>query len=378
VLTVSNEWDIEPDSTSSFVVVEPSWNFAALAETSPIVFRVPNRVGAVVHLSGRAANVHDRECAYELSPLTRWTIGGASADLDVPPAPVFGLNSAGQGMCEISGIGFETLEGTRSITAGSLTLHYWNELAETTSLSLVQAVDESFDELQLASAAEVAIGSALQIGSEIVTVAESFEEGMRLKVQRGAVGSVPASHPADAKVWHLDRKRFVLPFVRGIFGTPAGGSYSHMLAVPDMRIVGAELYVTNVKGNSQVGANCYGRLVDGGIRTLSGGQYSMQIDGVLSIHSDAAPRVSVEASHAIRDVFASLLEPSSGSAVEIRLTCDGEEFATLTIPSGETLSDPVLDGLDLPALQAGANLGLDVVGIGNDRPGAGLTVTIRL
>ena len=43
-----------------------------------MVFRVPNRENAVVHISGRAANVHDRECSYELSPLTRWTIGGAA------------------------------------------------------------------------------------------------------------------------------------------------------------------------------------------------------------------------------------------------------------------------------------------------------------
>ena len=54
-----------PDATSSFVVVEPTWNFAALTETSPVVFRVPNRENAVVHISGRSANVHDRECSYE-------------------------------------------------------------------------------------------------------------------------------------------------------------------------------------------------------------------------------------------------------------------------------------------------------------------------
>jgi hypothetical protein len=378
IVTVSTAWEIEPDSTSKFVIVEPAWNFAALAETSPIVFRVPNREGATIHVSGRAANVHDRECAYELSPLTRWTIGGASADVDVPPIPVFGLNSAGQGMCEITGIGFETLEGTRSISGGSLTLHYRNELSEAPSLVLADAVDEESEEFRLSSMTELPIGSVLQVGSELVAINEILEDGMGLVVQRGALGSVPTSHPASDEMWDLDRKRFVLPFVRGIFGTPAGGSYSHVLAVPDIRIVGAELYVTNVKGNSQVGTNCYARLVDGGIRTLSGGQYSMQIDGVLSVQSDAVPAVSVEASHAIRDVFAHLMEPATGSDVEVVLTSDGEEFAALHIPAGETLSDPVLDGLKLPALQAGTNLGISVVGIGSDRPGAGLTVTIRL
>ena len=75
-------------------MVEPTWNFAALTETSPVVFRVPNRENAVVHISGRSANVHDRECSYELSPLTRWTIGGAAADKDVPDGSNFRIELA--------------------------------------------------------------------------------------------------------------------------------------------------------------------------------------------------------------------------------------------------------------------------------------------
>jgi hypothetical protein len=148
--------------------------------------------------------------------------------------------------------------------------------------------------------------------------------------------------------------------------------------VPDIRIVVAELYVTNVKGNSRVGWNCYSRLADGGIRTLSGGQFSMQVDGPLSVQADAVPRISIEAPHALRDLFAEVVEPSTGAPIQVRVTVDGEIYATLTIPPGETLSDPVLDGLTLTPLQAGSKLGLDVVRVGNDRPGSGLTVTMRL
>jgi hypothetical protein len=148
--------------------------------------------------------------------------------------------------------------------------------------------------------------------------------------------------------------------------------------LPDARIAAAELYVTNVKGNSQVGVRCYGREVDTGIRTLSGGQLSMQVSGTLSVQSAAVPGLNMEASHAVRDIFATVMEPSTGAPIEVRITCDGELYATLSIPPGETQSDPVLDGLMLPPLSAGWTLGLDVVGVGNDRPGAGLTVTIRL
>ncbi len=43
----------------------------------------------------------NQESAPELNPLTRWQIGGAAGggvDADVPAAPVFGLNLAGQGI----------------------------------------------------------------------------------------------------------------------------------------------------------------------------------------------------------------------------------------------------------------------------------------
>jgi Putative phage tail protein len=377
-LTLATKWNVEPDATSMFVVVEPTWNFAALTETSPVVFRVPNRENAVIHISGRSADVHDRECSYELSPLTRWTIGGAAGDNDVPPAPIFGLNSAGRGMCEISGIGFTDLENTRTITAGSLTLHYWNELAGATSITLSQAASDSDTVLNVSEEGAFGIGSLVQIGAELVSVDALSEDHLQLTVQRGALGSSPTDHDAGAKVWCLQRKAFVLPFVRGVFGTPASGSYSQMLMVPDIRIAAAELYVTNVKGNGQVGVAAFSGLVDGGIRTLSGGQFSMQIDGPLAVQSDAVPQLSVESPHAIRDIFATVIEPSTGAPITVRVTRDGETFCTLTIPPEATLSDEVIDGLALPPLGGGWKLGLDVISTGTDRPGAGLTVTIRL
>ena len=378
VLTLATKWNVEPDATSMFVVVEPTWNFAALTETSPVVFRVPNRQNAVIHISGRSADVHDRECSYELSPLTRWTIGGAAGDLGVPPAPIFGLNSAGQGMCEISGIGFTDFTNTRTITAGSLTLHYWNELAGSTSVTLSQAASDGDTVLHLSGEGEFGVGSLVQIGAELVSVDSISTDHLQLTVQRGARGSTPSVHDAGAKVWRLQRKAFVLPFVKGIFGTSASGSYSQMLVVPDIRIAAAELYVTNVKGNSQVGVAAFSGLVDGGIRTLSGGQFSMQIDGPLAVQSDAVPELSVESPHAVRDIFATVMESPTGAPITVRVKRDGETFCTLTIPEGATLSDEVIDGLTLPPLGGGWKLGLDVVSAGTDRPGAGLTVTIRL
>ena len=130
-LSLTRSWDKEPDATSSFVVAEAAWHFAATAQSSPVQFQLPNRTGAVVHILGRAANANDAESAPELSTMTRWVIGGSAYDAEAPPRPVFGLGLSGArgGTLEVSGVAFEDLTNTRTVMAGTLTLHYWDELA---------------------------------------------------------------------------------------------------------------------------------------------------------------------------------------------------------------------------------------------------------
>ncbi len=142
-LTVSPPWTVTPDSSSFFVVAEGTWNFAGVALSSPVEFDVPNHPGAAVEISGRSANVFDQESAYELNPLTRWQIGGAlggGVDTDTPPLPTFGLSLPGQGTIELAGIGFSNLANTHTISAGTLSLFYWNELASPTLFSLAAAI----------------------------------------------------------------------------------------------------------------------------------------------------------------------------------------------------------------------------------------------
>ena len=120
-----------PDASSFFVVAETGWQFGALAKSSPVQFAVPNRGGETVQVCGRAANVNDLECSAELSTVTRWQIGGSgTSDVDVPPQPYFGLG-AGQrgGTVELSGVSFTELTNTSTISAATLTMYYWDELA---------------------------------------------------------------------------------------------------------------------------------------------------------------------------------------------------------------------------------------------------------
>jgi hypothetical protein len=103
-----------------------------------VQFAIPNRSGEVVHLCGRAANVNDVECALELSTVTRWQIGGSgTSDSDVPPQPYFGLGPGQRGgTVELSGVSFADLTNTRTISAATLTMHYWNELQGQPAIAL--------------------------------------------------------------------------------------------------------------------------------------------------------------------------------------------------------------------------------------------------
>src|SRR5207302_8399413 len=141
---------VPPDATGQFIIAEAGWHAGASSKTSPVQFEIPNRAGTAVQIVGRAANVNDQEAPRELSTVTRWVIGGAGSaagDIDVPPAPLFGLSLlAGRpGTIELSGVGFDDLTNTRTATAGSLTVYYWNELAGPTSFYLanVLAADDT-------------------------------------------------------------------------------------------------------------------------------------------------------------------------------------------------------------------------------------------
>jgi hypothetical protein len=332
-----------------------------------------------VHISGRSANAQDRECAVELSPLTRHTIGGAAEDPDVPPAPHFGLEASGRGTLEVVGIGFDDLQCTRSITAGTLGLHYRDELQSQSDTRLAQDIDAAAETITFAAAAPVTEGMLMQIESEVVVVQTVDEGGLSCTVKRGAYESAASTHSADTVVFPLERRLSVMPFVKGFFGTPASGSYGHRVDLPNVRIVVAELFVTNARGNSQVTGISYAHLEGGGIRTLSGGQIALQVDGPLAIQSNAVPPLATDTPRAVRDVFGTLSTPPSGGDVQVRVNVSGEPYCDLTFASGETVSGTV-DGSGLPPLRPNGPVGLDIVSIpqgANTSSGAGLTVTIR-
>ena len=134
-LTVSPAWVFAPDASSYFTVAESAWHFGAVANSSPVQFEIPNMAGDVVQLTGRSANANDVESPAGLAIVTRWQIGGSGgADTDVPAAPGFALNPGNSGgTVELSSVFFSDLSNTASISAGTLSLYYWDELQGTPS-----------------------------------------------------------------------------------------------------------------------------------------------------------------------------------------------------------------------------------------------------
>ncbi|MBI3281327.1 MAG: hypothetical protein HYZ57_15940 [Acidobacteria bacterium] len=381
VLTLEPPWDVTPDATSVFVIAESAWQPGASGRVSPVSFEAPN-TDDVLHISGRAANVNNQECAYELSPLTRWRLGGApggALDGDVPPEPFFGISCAGQGSFEISGVSFTDLNNTRTITSGTAVIYHWDELAGAPAINLQTAAGETETVLQLSAAPAAQPGDYLQIDRELFQVTAVQGSPPQYTVTRALLGSTAAAHAAQAPIYHLSEKVFILTFFRDFFGSPASGSYSYPVILPYVRIAAATLFVTNVRGNSPTGTAIFTQNADSGVRTLDGGEVSLQVQGYLAIQTGAVPLVVMDTRRAIRDVRAVVAEAPVLYPVELRVTNNGQPWCSLTIAAGSTEA-PYIDGLALPALNTDAQIGLDIVSVGqttDSSPGRDLTVTIR-
>jgi hypothetical protein len=169
----------------------------------------------------------------------------------------------------------------------------------------------------------------------------------------------------------------IVPFVKNFFGSPASGDWRSSVALPNTRVASAELYMTNALGAGAVTVNTYTGTVDGGLRTLAGGQFSFQMSGYLAIQTNAAPPVIVDADRSVRDIFGIVSTASVGAAINLEINRNGEPYVTLQFDEGSTNSS-VVGGFGLPALHEGDLLSLNITGVGTSIPGSDLTLIIRL
>ena len=378
VLMVSPAWDVEPDASSFFVVAEAGWHFGAQTKSSPVKFTLPNHAGEVAQITGRSANANDVECASELSIVTGWQIGGSGmADSAAPPQPSFGMNAGRRGgTVELNGISFTDLTNTRTISSGTLTLYYWDELQPLPALALATSIETGDRTLVLNGPGSTQTNSLIQIDGELMLVGTVSSDGLQYQVTRSVNGSQAASHNSGALVYQLSNNTVIIPFPLEFFGSPYSGSWTYPIVLPDVRIGSAEFFVTNNRGNSPVSVKCLTGTGDNGLRTLSGGQYSIQVQGYLAVDQNAAPALVVDSSHSVRDVFA-ILGKAADAFVQLQLNVNGVAYCHLTIVAGQLVSNSV-DGNSLPPLAAGAQLTLSILSVGQTYPGSDLTVLIRL
>lgn len=377
-LTVSPAWTTEPDATSYFVVADSGWQFGAQSNGPSVQFGLPNRPGETAHITGRAANANDVECQPELSIVTRYQIGGAgAADPGLPPAPFFTLSAGRQGgTVELSGVSFTSLTNTRTIASATLTLYYWDELQGTPSITLGSQVGLAGTTISLSQAGPAQPGAYLQIDREVLQVLAVQNNGTSYHVARGVNGSVAALHQTQTPVYHLAGLAAVAPFPPEFFGSPYSGSWSYGISLPDARIASAELFATNQNGVGPTSSACFTAVAEQGLRTLAGGQYTIQVEGYLAVNQSAAPALVVDESHSVRDVYA-VLGTAANQPVQVYVNVNGNIYCTLNFARSATTSDSA-PGYQLPPLAAGSTITLSVVTIGQTNPGADLTVLIRL
>jgi len=383
---VTPAWSVVPDTTSHFVIAEAGWKSGANSPSSPVEFPIPNRGGATLQIAGRSANANGQESAPELSPITRWQIGGGSGpggslDSGLPPAPSFGLGGAAEGSIELSGVGFPVLENTRTISGGTLTLFGWNELKSPSAQLLAAPISDTDVEVTLSAPrpeADALVGGLIQIEAEILRITAVSIDGLSYSVERASHESQPAAHAAGSPVYYLESSVFVIPFVRDFFGSPASGQYTQPLYWPDVRVAAAEMTVTNIYGSSAITRRNLTLNSTLGLRTLSGGQLTLQVDGPLAIGSSVTPILLVERLQAIREVYAVVAEAPSGDSIVARVLRGGVPYADLTIISGMTQSNTV-SGFGLPPLESGERLTVDILNVpssASGTPGRDLTVIL--
>ena len=374
-LTLTSAWDIEPDASSTFVISESSFQLGATGPGDRFQFEVPNREGTVVQILGRSANAAGAECPAEISPLTRWKIGGAgvrSVDADVSGVPIFALSvpASPNGTLQVDAVGFSALLNTSSIVGGTLSLYAQDELSDAAPLLLSSALAAADTSLQAAGQKD----TFLRLDQEVIYVEDISTDGS-LTITRGLFGTIAASYNVGEPIIALRKNVTTFPFIHNFFGTPASGDWSYTILLESARIAAADFYVTNSQGNSPITSQAYTSTLDRGLRTLSGGQYSFQIAGPLAVQDSAVPEIVLDASHVVGSIVSYLGEAAAGSGVQLQLNVNDAALCTLNFDDGSTVSHGVR-GADLPALRQGDRLSLDIQSIGSVLPGTDLTVVI--
>ncbi len=375
-------WTVLPDITSTFAIAQPTWQLGCKTTGTPADFQIPNTAGAIVEVLGVAANALDAESPASRSVITRWMIGGGGVipvDTEIPGVPFFTLGTSGNGDLSLTGVGFETLENTKTIQSGTMEIYYRDELLDLPEARLAAAIDDALTNIAFAQDPGLAEGDFLQMDREIlrVTAAGTLNS---FTVERGVLGSTALPHQTDAIPFRLQKRGMVFAVPLQFFGSPASGAFQQTFYLPHASIAASALWFTNSVGSSEAGLQTFTAFSDYGLRTGYGGQYALFAEGYMAMEDDAAIPLLIDRDHSVQDVYATLESPATGGPVEIDITLDQSVYCSLTFAQGSPFSNTI-SGVLLPPLRSGARLGINVRSVQHSSgtvPGRDLSVRIRL
>ncbi|MBM3758876.1 MAG: hypothetical protein FJW36_01385 [Acidobacteria bacterium] len=383
-ITIARSFETMHGGDSKFTIVDTAWTFAAESDTSTITVMLPLIQVSSFEVSLRSVSKDDSELDPLESPWLVWQVGVGSSgnsDTGVPPEPVFGFSLIEEGMISIGGIAFPALENLSSIYVGQLGVLFWDELTAPTATSLGAALLDTGDQVTIDGlASTLPEGTLFQIEEEIFEVNGPPVAGNQYPVIRARYSSSAAAHSAAIPLFVLARREMTIPFAPGYFNTTAGVGFRYNFRLPNVRLSGADLTLWNPVGASPKKEVCYTGVTNFGVRTLSGGQITMNVQGYLAIEASAGNSYQVDRATVVRDVSAYVQEPPVGGDVEVLVRVNGSPYCDLVIEAGFPVATAV-SRFNVAPIPAGATISFDILNVppaSAGTPGRDLTVLLQI
>lgn len=383
-ITVDRPWETTPDATSKFAIVDTAWTFATESDSDVITVMLPLMPASSFEVSLRSVSKDSSELDPLESPSLVWQVGVGSTsgtDTGVPPKPGFGFGLIEQGTVSIGGIAFTTLENLASVYVGQLGILFWDELLAPTAVGLgFELFAEDSEVTLLGLTTPLPSGTYFQVEEEIFETVGDPASGNIYTVIRARYQSTATTHAVDRPVFILTRREMTIPFVPGYFSSTSAVGFRYNFRLPNVRISGADMTLYNRVGASERSEECYTGVTNFGVRTLSGGQITMNVQGYLAIEASAGNSFVLDRATVVRDVSAYVQEPPVGADVEIMVRLNGAPYCELVIEDGSHVATAV-SRFNVAPLPSGGTLSFDVLNVppaSVGTPGRDLTVLLQI
>ena len=297
-----------------------------------------------------------------------------------PPLPSFVVGLQQDGFARFLGIGFPVLDNsTKFITTATFTAFHRSDIANAATTLGVDA-DALTTSWTVASGAALAVDGLYAINGEIIKV-ETID-GNVVTLARAQKGSTAAAHVTGDTLWAVSSTGFTFAFPFNAFSGLAGslgGSWEGQAELNSQRIVAAECFVTNRKGDSPTATNNYGALQYNGLRTFNGGQFDFVIDGVLEITSTRAPEFQLDRAMPVKDVILTTDKNKGplGDDIQVNVVVGGVDFITgIQIDDGKEIGSTAAFA-ELGFIPADTPFTVHVTKVGTTFPGERLVASVR-